>query len=89
MHHEALGLATATGAGNATVTATRFTSASNLGSLIRDGSTLNIDSHAITFKNAGTPVAANVPTGSGVNGNIVTDGNGNSTVYLQMAPSPC
>ena len=29
--------------------------------------------------------AANVPTGSGVSGNVVTDGNGNSTVYLQGA----
>jgi Domain of Unknown Function (DUF1522) len=84
MHHEALALATATGAGNATVTATRITSASSSGSPIRDGSTLNVDGHTITFKNAGTPVAANVPTESGVNGNIVTDGNGNSTVYLQM-----
>jgi hypothetical protein len=81
---KALGLTIATGAGNATVTATRITSASSLGSLIQDGSTLNVDGHTITFKNAGTPVAANVPTGSGVNGNIVTDGNGNSTVYLEQ-----
>ena len=26
-----------------------------------------------------------MPTGSGVNGNVVTDGSGNSTVYLQDA----
>ena len=30
-------------------------------------------------------LAANVPTGSGVSGNLVTDGSGNSTVYLQGA----
>ena len=30
-------------------------------------------------------MAANVPAGSGVSGNLVTDGNGNSTVYLQGA----
>ncbi len=29
-------------------------------------------------------MAANVPTGSGVIGNVVTDGNGNSTVYLNL-----
>jgi flagellin len=80
---KALGLTTATGAGNATVTATRITSGASLGSLIKDGSTLNVNGHTITFKNAGTPVAANVATGSGVNGNVVTDGNGNSTVYLE------
>ena len=39
----------------------------------------------ITFKNAAVPTAANVATGSGVSGNVVTDGNGNSTVYLQGA----
>jgi hypothetical protein len=54
-----------------------------LGSLITDGSSLNVNGKTITFKNAGTPAAANVPTGSGVSSNIVTDGNGNSTVYLQ------
>jgi flagellin len=80
---KALGLTTATGAGNTTITAARATSGASLGSLIQDGSTLNVDGKIITFKNAQTPLAANVPTGSGVSGNIVTDGNGNSTVYLQ------
>jgi len=80
---KALGLTTATGAGNATVTATRTTSAASLGALITDGSTLNVNGKTITFKNAGTPLAANVPTGSGVSGNVVTDGSGNSTVYLE------
>jgi flagellin-like hook-associated protein FlgL len=81
---KALGLTTATGAGNATVTATRATAGSSLGSSIQDGSTLNVDGHVITFKNAQTPQStAAVPTGYGVSGNVVTDGNGNSTVYLQ------
>jgi flagellin len=81
---KALGLTSATGAGNATVTVPRTTATSSLGSLITDGSTLNVDGHVITFKNAQTPQSnASVPTGYGVSGNVVTDGNGNSTVYLQ------
>ncbi|MGH2198986.1 DUF1522 domain-containing protein, partial [Enterococcus faecalis] len=46
---------------------------------------LNVDGHVITFKDAATPAAGAVATGSGVSGNVVTDGNGNSTVYLQSA----
>jgi flagellin len=81
---KALGLTTATGSGNATVTAARTTSSASLGSLIQDGATLNVDGKVITFKNAQKPAAANVASGSGVtSGNIVTDGSGNSTVYLQ------
>ena len=82
---KALGLSAATGAGNATVAATRVTGASSLGSLIQDGSTLNVDGKIITFKNAQTPQSAASVTSGGVNGNIVTDGTGNSTVYLQSA----
>jgi len=81
---KALGLTTATGAGSATVTAPRTTSSTSLGSLITDGSTLSVDGKIIRFKNAGTPLAANVPAGSGVVGNVVTDGSGNSTVYLNQ-----
>ncbi|MGQ0681875.1 DUF1522 domain-containing protein [Bradyrhizobium sp.] len=81
---KALGLTTATGSGNATVSANRTTSTTSLGTLIQDGSTLTVNGKTITFKNAGTPAAANVATGSGVSGNIVTDGSGNSTVYLQQ-----
>ena len=80
-----LGLTAATGAGNANVTADRSTTAGSLGSLVQDGSTLNIDGHTITFKNAETPQSATSVTSGGVSGNIVTDGNGNSTVYLQSA----
>ena len=81
---KALGLTTATGPGNATVTAPRTTSSASLGTLITDGSTLRVNGKTITFKNGGTPLAANVPTGSGVINNVVTDGNGNSTVYLNL-----
>jgi flagellin len=80
-----LGLTSATGSGNATVTAARTTSAASLGSLIQDGATLNVDGKVITFKNAQTPQSAASVTSGGVSGNIVTDGSGNSTVYLQSA----
>ncbi|MCP3401278.1 MULTISPECIES: DUF1522 domain-containing protein [unclassified Bradyrhizobium] len=82
---KALGLTAATGAGNASVSANRSTTTGSLGSLVQDGSTLNIDGHTITFKNAQTPQSAASVTSGGVNGNVVTDGNGNSTVYLQSA----
>ncbi|MDA9421887.1 DUF1522 domain-containing protein [Bradyrhizobium sp. CCBAU 53380] len=81
-----LGLTSATGGGNAVVTVARTTAAGSLGSLIQDGSTLNVDGHVITFKNAPVPGSTNapaVPNGFGVSGNVQTDGNGNSTVYLQ------
>ena len=81
-----LGLTTATGGGNATVTANRTSSSSSLGALVSDGSTLNVDGHIITFKNAPVPGSTNAPaiaSGFGVSGNVQTDGNGNSTVYLQ------
>jgi flagellin len=80
---KALGLTTATGSGNATVAAFRTASSGSLSSLITSGSTLNVNGKTITFANAATPGTSAVPTGSGVTGNLVTDGNGNSTVYLQ------
>jgi flagellin len=80
---KALGLTTSTGAGNVSVTQQRTTSGTTVGSLIQDGSTLTVDGKTITFTNAAAPTAANVPTGSGVLGHVVTDGSGNSTVYLQ------
>jgi flagellin len=82
---KALGLSTATGAGSATVAVPRATTSGSLGSLIQDGSTLNVDGKIITFKNAQTPQSAASVTSGGVSGNIVTDGSGNSTVYLQSA----
>src|SRR5206468_11197496 len=42
-----LGLTTATGAGNASVTANRSTTAGSLGTLVKDGSTLSIAGHTI------------------------------------------
>jgi flagellin-like hook-associated protein FlgL len=80
---KALGLTSSVGSGDATVTRERTITAASTGTLIQDGSTLNVNGKTITFKNAAAPLAANVPTGSGVSGNVVTDGNGNSTVYLQ------
>jgi flagellin len=80
---KALGLTTATGSGNASVQAFRATGAGSLGSLIQAGSTLNVDGHVITFSDATAPAAASVASGSGVSGHVVTDGSGNSTVYLQ------
>ncbi|MCP3445537.1 DUF1522 domain-containing protein [Bradyrhizobium sp. CCGUVB14] len=82
---KALGLSTATGGGNATVNVNRTTSSGSLGQQIQDGSTLNVDGHVITFKNGAVPGSTGapaIPSGSGVSGNVLTDGAGNSTVYL-------
>jgi flagellin-like hook-associated protein FlgL len=79
----ALKLTGSVGAGNATVGAARTTATGTLGNLIQDGSTLNVDGKTITFKNAPTPAAS--ATHTGVSGAVETDGNGNSTVYLQGA----
>ncbi|MCK1387268.1 DUF1522 domain-containing protein, partial [Bradyrhizobium sp. 21] len=82
----ALGLSTSTGAGNANIEVNRTTTAASLGATITDGSALNVDGHTITFKNApvpGSTGAPSVPSGYGAIGAVVTDGNGNSTVYLQ------
>ena len=80
---KSLGLTASVGSGDVTVTKQRTIDTNSTGTLIQDGSTLNVNGKTITFKNAAAPLAANVPTGSGVSGNLVTDGNGNSTVYLQ------
>ena len=47
-----------------------------------DGDVFTVNGHTITIKAAATPTAGQVPAGSGVSGNTVTDGAGNSTVYL-------
>ena len=80
---KALGLTTALGSGVTTVGATRTTSAATLGNVVADGSTLNVNGKTITFRNALAPAAS--VTHTGITGNIETDGNGNSTVYLQKA----
>jgi flagellin len=79
------GLTSATGSTNATATVNSATSSATTANLVADGSTLNVDGKTITFKSATVPATSSVAAGSGVNGNIVTDGNGNSTVYLQGA----
>jgi flagellin len=71
---KSLGLTTATGGGNTTVGAVRTTSASSVGALIQDGSTLNVNGKIINFKNAATPAASASHTG--VTGNVETDGAG-------------
>ncbi len=76
-----LNLTTAGGSGPLTLTKQRTTSGTTLGTLIQDGSTLNVNGHTITFKNAAVPTASASHTG--ISGNVETDGNGNSTVYLQ------
>jgi flagellin len=79
------GLTSATGSTTGTVTVGSATSSATTANLVQDGSTLNVNGRTITFKSAVPPAAAAVPAGSGVSGNIVTDGSGNSTVYLQGA----
>ena len=81
---KALKLTTAVGAGNTTLTAARATTSASLGSLVADGSTLNVNGKTITFKNANAASLGAVPAGSGVsNTNLVTDAAGNSTIFLQ------
>ena len=81
----ALKLTSAVGGGTTTLNATRATSSATLGNLLQPGSTLNVDGHVITFADATAPSTANVASGSGLiaSTNVVTDGDGNSTVYLQ------
>jgi len=83
---KAFNLTTAVGGGNTTLTAARATSASSLGALVSDGSTLNVNGKTITFVNRNSADNYIVPTGSGLSGTgLVTDGNGNSTILLQGA----
>src|SRR6202051_2572092 len=53
-----------------------------------DGDVLVVNGKTITFKAGTAPAAAAVATGSGVSGNIVTDGSGNSQVYLGTKAAP-
>ena len=53
-----------------------------------DGETLTVNGKTITFKSGSVPAAVDVPAGSGRSGNIVTDGNGNSTVYIGTTLAP-
>ena len=50
---------------------------------VADGDTFTVNGKTITFKAGAAPAGGGGSAGSGVNaGNIVTDGNGNSTVYI-------
>jgi flagellin len=53
---------------------------------IANGDTLTVDGHTITFKTGAIPAAA--AGTSGAVGNVLTDGNGNSTVYIGAAGTP-
>jgi hypothetical protein len=53
-----------------------------------DGDVLVVNGKTITFKAGSAPAAASVVSGSGVSGNIVTDGSGNSQVYLGTKAAP-
>ena len=62
---------------------TALTTASNSNAItatIANNDTLTVDGHTITFKTGATPAAA--AGTSGLVGNVLTDGNGNSTVYI-------
>jgi flagellin len=61
---------------------TASTAADSITATIANGDTLTVDGHTITFKTGAAPAAGSVTPGSGVLGNIVTDGAGNSSVYL-------
>jgi flagellin len=52
-------------------------------SVISTGDTLTVDGHTITFSKTAAPAAA--AGTSGLTGNVLTDGNGNSTVYIGAA----
>jgi flagellin-like hook-associated protein FlgL len=57
-----------------------------IGATIANGDTLTVDGHTITFKTGATPAAA--AGSSGLVGNVLTDGNGNSTVYIGASGTP-
>ena len=61
---------------------TASTGADSITATIANGDTLTVDGHTITFKTGAAPAAGSVTPGSGVLGNVVTDGDGNSSVYL-------
>src|SRR5215218_1856987 len=50
-----------------------------------DGDTVTVNGKTITFRSGAAPASTAVPSGSGVSGNLVTDGSGNTTVYLATA----
>jgi flagellin-like hook-associated protein FlgL len=73
---------TAPPAVTAATSLTANTANDSITATIANNDTLTVDGHTITFKTGAAPAANTLPAGSGVLGNIVTDGNGNSSVYL-------
>ena len=59
------------------------TLASLTGSNVAAGDTLSVNGKTITFASGAVP--ATFATGTGADGNVVTDGSGNSTIYLTGA----
>ncbi|MBH5373540.1 DUF1522 domain-containing protein, partial [Bradyrhizobium glycinis] len=76
--------------GTITLIATNGTSASGLAGNAQpaDGDTLTVNGKTITFRAGVAPAATGVPAGSGVSGHLVTDGSGNTTVYLGSTGTP-
>ena len=76
--------------GAITLIATNGTTATGLASNAQpaDGDTLTVNGKTITFRSGSAPASTAVASGSGVSGNLVTDGNGNTTVYLGTAGTP-
>jgi flagellin-like hook-associated protein FlgL len=59
------------------------TAATTLSSLgIQNGWSLNVDGKTVSFATGATPAPGTLSSGQSEAGNVVTDGNGNSTVYL-------
>jgi flagellin-like hook-associated protein FlgL len=63
-----------------TGTPTAATTLSSLG--IQNGWNLNVDGKTVSFTTGATPAPGTLSSGASEAGNVVTDGNGNSTVYL-------
>src|SRR5579863_861267 len=61
---------------------TNATNTNSITSVLANNDTLTVDGHTITFKTSVATPAAAAGT-SGLVGNVLTDGNGNSTVYTQ------
>ena len=76
--------------GTITLIATNGTTATGLSGNAQpaDGDTLTVNGKTITFRSGSAPASTAVASGSGVSGNLVTDGSGNTTVYLGTAGTP-
>src|SRR5881227_799077 len=76
--------------GTTTLIATNGTAATGLAGNAQpaDGDTLTVNGKTITFRSGSAPASTAVASGSGVSGNLVTDGGGNTIVYLGTAGTP-